>query len=134
VVNDLRGASLAIGIRALRWVAARHPVWVSAVFPDAPWRRRRLSAEWPLIWADTRWWVGQFQAAGFRRQTDIEAALHQKYDDYLSMQSPARRSFYVFSLGDCGSSELIRRILAFCCSDRVAALRTLGSLGVWGVA
>jgi hypothetical protein len=50
-----------------------------------------------LIWGRTDWWVAQFEAVGLRRQADIEAALHGRYDDYLAEATPARRSFYVFA-------------------------------------
>jgi SAM-dependent methyltransferase len=60
-----------------------------------------------LIWAHTRWWVRQFIAAGFERRPAIEMALHEKYDDYLSVQAQFRRAFYVFSAGDCQSEKLL---------------------------
>ncbi len=64
-----------------------------------------------LIWADSSWWVGQFSSADFRRRTLIEVALHDKYDDYMAVHSPARRSFYVFSAGECPDEpEIVRRI------------------------
>jgi uncharacterized protein DUF4214/methyltransferase family protein len=50
-----------------------------------------------LIWADARWWVAQFEACGFRRQPDIERALHGKYDAYMKEKSPARLAYFVFS-------------------------------------
>lgn len=50
-----------------------------------------------LIWAMSEWWVRQFEAVGLRREAGIEAALHARYDDYLSEVAPARVSFYVFS-------------------------------------
>lgn len=49
-----------------------------------------------LIWADARWWVQRFEAAGFERQVDIERALHRKYDSYMAKKSPARRAYFVF--------------------------------------
>jgi SAM-dependent methyltransferase len=52
-----------------------------------------------LVWADTRWWVEQFETAGFIRAPSVEAALHRKYDEYMKTESPARRSFYVFAAG-----------------------------------
>ncbi len=66
-----------------------------------------------LIWAESSWWVEQFAAAGLRRCTLVEAALHRKYDEYMQVHSPARRSFYVFSAGACrGEEEIVRRISA----------------------
>jgi hypothetical protein len=50
-----------------------------------------------LVWADSAWWVRQFEAHGFAREIDIERALHGKYDKYMESRSPARRAFYVFS-------------------------------------
>ncbi len=50
-----------------------------------------------LVWADSAWWVRQFEGAGLRRERAVERALHQRYDDYMRRSSPARRSFYVFS-------------------------------------
>jgi hypothetical protein len=50
-----------------------------------------------LTWADTTWWVSQFEAQGFRREDEIERALHRKYDHYMEKRSPARKAYYVFS-------------------------------------
>jgi 2-polyprenyl-3-methyl-5-hydroxy-6-metoxy-1,4-benzoquinol methylase len=50
-----------------------------------------------LIWAQTDWWVRQFEAIGLRREAGIESAFHLRYDAYLERAAPARRSFYVFS-------------------------------------
>jgi hypothetical protein len=50
-----------------------------------------------LTWAATSWWVDRFQAAGFRRELDVERALHKKYDDYMEKRAPARKAFFVFS-------------------------------------
>ena len=56
---------------------------------------------WPLhghlIWATCDWWERQFTSAGFRRETWVETILHRKYDAFYDVQSPARKSFYVFS-------------------------------------
>ncbi len=38
---------------------------------------------------------------GFRRDEDIERALHAKDDGYMEKRSPARRSFFVFAKGAC---------------------------------
>lgn len=49
-----------------------------------------------LVWADAAWWSTQFERAGFRREVEIERALHAKYDPYMEKRSPARRAFFVF--------------------------------------
>ncbi|CAN5391487.1 hypothetical protein BH23ACI1_BH23ACI1_09920 [soil metagenome] len=65
-----------------------------------------------LVWADARWWVGRFEAAGLRREIDIEQALHRKYDAYMEKRAPARKAFFVFSReGDeARRQEVVRRI------------------------
>jgi SAM-dependent methyltransferase len=60
-----------------------------------------------LVWADSAWWVRQFEGAGLRRETAIERALHRRYDEYMRRNSPARRSFYVFSR-DAGTERVDR--------------------------
>ncbi len=50
-----------------------------------------------IICAESRWWVDQFEKAGFRREEEIETALHQKYDEKITRISEARRSLYIFS-------------------------------------
>jgi 2-polyprenyl-3-methyl-5-hydroxy-6-metoxy-1,4-benzoquinol methylase len=50
-----------------------------------------------LVWADSAWWVSQFEGAGLRREHGVERALHGRYDAYMRQNSPARLSFYVFS-------------------------------------
>jgi len=52
-----------------------------------------------LTWADARWWVAAFERHGFRRETAIERALHQKYDRHMKAHSPARCAYFVFSKG-----------------------------------
>lgn len=47
--------------------------------------------------AETGWWVGRFEKAGFRREPEIEKDLHRKYDEAMSRISPARKAYYVFS-------------------------------------
>jgi 2-polyprenyl-3-methyl-5-hydroxy-6-metoxy-1,4-benzoquinol methylase len=58
---------------------------------------------WPicghLIWAETGWWQQQFEAQGFRREIDIEKALHHRFDHFIVAKTPARKSFYLFSVG-----------------------------------
>lgn len=60
-----------------------------------------------LVWADTTWWVEQFERAGFSRRPAIEHSLHRKYGDYLRAESPARVSFYVFAAGDVQDEEAV---------------------------
>jgi hypothetical protein len=50
-----------------------------------------------LTWADWRWWTARFQAHGLERDAEVERALHEKYDGYLSKRSPARKAFFVFA-------------------------------------
>jgi SAM-dependent methyltransferase len=50
-----------------------------------------------LVWADSQWWVTQFEQEGLAREQEIEKALHQKYDSYFDHKAPARKTFYVFS-------------------------------------
>jgi hypothetical protein len=50
-----------------------------------------------LVWADARWWVSRFEAAGLRREIEVERALHERYGAYFAKRSPARRAFFVFS-------------------------------------
>ena len=40
-----------------------------------------------LIWADTRWWVQQFELAGFYRRKEIERAIQEKYGAYLGARA-----------------------------------------------
>jgi SAM-dependent methyltransferase len=62
-----------------------------------------------IICADTRWWVDRFQGFGFRREFDIEKALHGAFDADLERVAPARRSFYAFSLN--ASPSRVRAVL-----------------------
>lgn len=62
-----------------------------------------------LIWADSPWWVARFEAQGLRREVEIEAALHQKYDPYMDSRSRARKAYYVFSKN--GEATLTREIV-----------------------
>ncbi|MGH9039866.1 MAG: methyltransferase domain-containing protein, partial [Acidimicrobiia bacterium] len=82
------------------------PVYIGAWLPDSDRGEhfRTLHTDelgYPmnghLIWAMTQWWVRQFEAVGLRRESGIEAALHDRYDAYLTGAAPARVSFYVFS-------------------------------------
>ncbi len=83
-----------------------------------------------LIWAESSWWVEQFEAAGLIRRPVIEAALHQKYDDYLRAQSPARRSFYVFSAGECPRADEIAARITAEPSLELMTLRSLRALAM----
>jgi hypothetical protein len=67
-----------------------------------------------LTWADARWWVQRFEAAGFTRQPDVERALHRKYDAYMAKKSPARRAYFVFGKAATNDrvASIVRRIAA----------------------
>lgn len=60
-----------------------------------------------LIWAESSWWVQQFSNADLIRRPEIERALHRKYDAYMRVHSPARRSFYIFSAGPCPAESKV---------------------------
>ena len=62
-----------------------------------------------LVWADARWWVQRFEAAGFQRVTGIERALHGKYDAYMAKKSPARRAYFVF--GNNAAADRVEAIV-----------------------
>jgi hypothetical protein len=64
------------------------------------------------VWADSAWWVRHFESAGLQREPAVERGLHQRYNEYMRRNSPARCSFYVFSRdGDAGAiSALAERI------------------------
>ncbi|MBA2304545.1 MAG: DUF4214 domain-containing protein [Acidobacteria bacterium] len=72
-------------------VAARRPFSVLHV------DHRGYPIHGHLTWADWRWWTGRFETHGLRRDLEIERALHEKYDSYLSKRSPARKAFFVFA-------------------------------------
>jgi SAM-dependent methyltransferase len=65
-----------------------------------------------LIWAESAWWVGRFEAQGLRRETGLERALHAKYDRYMDKRSRARKAFYVFSKAadPARTKEILERI------------------------
>jgi SAM-dependent methyltransferase len=73
-----------------------------------------------LTWADASWWCGRFEAAGFRRELDIERAMHRKYDAHMNQHAPARKAYFVFSKGlaDERRGAVLRRI-----SERSTVLR-----------
>jgi Domain of unknown function (DUF4214)/Methyltransferase domain len=67
-----------------------------------------------LTWADARWWVQRFEAAGLGRDLAVERELHRKYDRYMEKRAPARRAFFVFAKAAAGGrrSAILRRIAA----------------------
>jgi SAM-dependent methyltransferase len=69
-----------------------------------------------LICATTEWWVEQFERAGFRRELELERALHNSFDAAMDEISPARRSYYVFSKAAQGQKK--ERIIKNIQSDR----------------
>ena len=73
-----------------------------------------------LIWADTAWWVRQFEEVGLVREAEVERAIHQKYDAYWEVRARARQSFYVFSR-KAGQGKT-RRIIEAVLSSSSAAL------------
>ncbi|HEY7141356.1 MAG TPA: methyltransferase domain-containing protein [Methylomirabilota bacterium] len=50
-----------------------------------------------LIWADSRWWVTQFERHGLRRVEAVERAVHERYDHFFDGYATARKAFYVFA-------------------------------------
>jgi hypothetical protein len=66
-----------------------------------------------LVLADSAWWVHQFERAGLKREPSVEQALHERYDAYMRQNSPARRSFYIFSRDTDPSTvdEIVGRII-----------------------
>jgi SAM-dependent methyltransferase len=65
-----------------------------------------------LVWADARWWVSRFEAAGLRREIAIERALQDKYGAYFAKRSPARRAFFVFGkAGDPAGRQAVLRAI-----------------------
>jgi hypothetical protein len=86
--------------------------WDADAAAGRPFTRLHVDAQgYPLhghlTWADARWWVQRFEAAGFRRETDIEHALHAKYDHYMERITPARRAFFVFARGDAANRQAV---------------------------
>lgn len=99
------------------------PLYVAGWAHDAaegrPFRRLHVDAQgFPLhghlVWADWAWWVAQFERHGLRREVEVEAALHRRYDGHFERRSPARKSLFVFSrAGDRGRARgLAARIAA----------------------
>jgi SAM-dependent methyltransferase len=50
-----------------------------------------------LIGASSGWWTALFEGHGFRREPELERALHEKYDAAMDKISPARRATFIFS-------------------------------------
>jgi SAM-dependent methyltransferase len=76
--------------------------WYGDVAQDRPFHLLHVDGKgYPLnghlIWADSRWWVTQFERHGLRRDEVIERAVHQRYDRFFDGYAPARKAFYVFS-------------------------------------
>jgi hypothetical protein len=76
--------------------------WEADAAAERPFARLHVDAlGYPLhghlTWADARWWVQRFEAAGFTREPDIEHALHAKYDWYMGRMTPARLAYFVFA-------------------------------------
>jgi SAM-dependent methyltransferase len=68
-----------------------------------------------LVWADSRWWVRQFERAGLRRVEAIERAVHERYDRFFDGYAPARKAFYVFAGGAAAGAReeaVIDRLLS----------------------
>jgi SAM-dependent methyltransferase len=69
-----------------------------------------------LVWADSRWWVQQFERAGFRRDEEIERAVHRRYDRFFDGYAPVRKAFYVLA---CDGPALVSRDVVI---DRVLSM------------
>jgi 2-polyprenyl-3-methyl-5-hydroxy-6-metoxy-1,4-benzoquinol methylase len=56
---------------------------------------------WPdnghIITATTQWWQKMFETSGFRREPEIERAIHKIYDAYWNERCPGRKALFVFS-------------------------------------
>ena len=66
-----------------------------------------------LTWADAPWWSGRFERHGLRREVEIERALHAKYDRHMTLRSPARCAYFVFSKqGAAPRRESVLRAIA----------------------
>lgn len=63
-----------------------------------------------LVVADWAWWTARFTERGFVRETEIERAIHERYDPLLEANTPARTPFFVFSrAGSRERSEALAR-------------------------
>ncbi len=67
-----------------------------------------------LVWADSHWWVTQFERHGLRRVEAIERAVHQRYDRFFTSHGPARKAFYVFAKSERPevSEAIVHRVLS----------------------
>lgn len=75
-----------------------------------------------LLWGPSVWWVRRFEGHGFRREVEIERALHARYDGLLEKYAPGRRCFYVFSKGlEPERREFVRRQVSERASRRLPA-------------
>jgi len=79
-----------------------NPAWDEEIVAGRPFRTLPVDEYgYPknghIICAGTDWWVGRFEKAGFRREVEVERALHEKRDEAMEKISPARRASYVFS-------------------------------------
>ncbi len=65
-----------------------------------------------IIAAHTEWWVKQFETLGFKREVEIEKALHLKYDEAIEKIHVARKAYYVFSKNKTSQrrSEILKKI------------------------
>ena len=65
-----------------------------------------------IIGAGSKWWVGQFERHGLRREMDVEKALHKKFDESISRMNEARKAFFIFSkdIKRAAREALIRRL------------------------
>jgi SAM-dependent methyltransferase len=76
-----------------------------------------------LIWADSRWWVAQFERHGLRREQAIERAVHERYDHFFDGYATARKAFYVFSKN--GKPDVHEAVIYRLLSEPSAALGEL---------
>jgi SAM-dependent methyltransferase len=93
--------------------------WFEDVWQGRPFRLLHADGKgYPLnghlIWAHSEWWVRQFEDRGFRREPEIERAIHERYDPLFDSNGPARRAFYIFSKNAALSARVavIDRVLA----------------------
>jgi SAM-dependent methyltransferase len=92
------------------------PEWIEDVAANRLFRHIEVDEKgYPvlghLVWAGSRWWEERFSAAGLRRETDVESALHRRFDASLD-GTPARKAFYVFSRD--AERDRVREIVSAC--------------------
>ena len=102
--------------------------WEIDAAENRPFRRLHVDAlGYPLhghlTWADARWWVERFEAAGFVREPDIEHAFHAKYDWYMGRMTPARLAYFVFAKRPSADARV--RVIERIGAERSPALATL---------